>query len=175
MLSHGERVPPTKSIRVRESGSRFDVINMNFQYRFASILELRRRQRDEVGAAVGQAHEAIRRVDEQTEMIQRERTSLHTDAQHRRLGSVSVDGLLSQGRYDMQLQAQIQSLAKTRGELVQELQRRQQALVLAEAEVRRFEKLEEKDRMAFRSAILRREQAESDDATASRYIIDRQR
>lgn len=148
---------------------------MNFQYRFATILQLRRRQRDEVGAAVGQAHEAIRRVDEQSEAIQRERMLLREDSQQQRLGEVSVDGLLVQGRYDMQLQAQLQTLGKTRGELIQELQRRQQALVAAEAEVRRFEKLEEKDRNAFRNAQLRQQQAEADDATSSRYIIDRQR
>ena len=148
---------------------------MSFQYRFASILELRRRQRDDVGAAVGQAHEAIRRVDEQTATIESERRSLRQSSQTQRLGDVSVDGLLVQGRYDLQLQAQIQSLARTRGELVQELQRRRHALVAAEAEVRRFEKLEEKDRVAFRMATLRREQAESDDANTSRYIIDRQR
>ncbi len=59
--------------------------------------------------------------------------------------------------------------------LVQELQRRQHALVVAEAEVKRFEKLEEKDRIAFHIAMLRRQQAEADDATSSRYIIERQR
>jgi flagellar FliJ protein len=148
---------------------------MSFQYRFASILELRRRQRDDVGAAMGQAHEAIRRVDEQAATIESERRSLRQSSQAQRLGEVSVDGLLVQGRYDLQLQAQMQSLARTRGELLQELQRRQQALIAAEAEVRRFEKLEEKDRHAFRIATLRREQAESDDANNSRYIIDRQR
>lgn len=148
---------------------------MNFKYRFATILQLRRRQRDEVGAAVGQAHEAIRRVDEQSQTIQRERLAIRESSKQQRLGAVSVDGLLVQGRYDMQLQAQLQTLEKTRGDLIQELQRRQQALVAAEAEVRRFEKLEEKDRQSFRDAQLRREQAEADDATSCRYIIDRQR
>ena len=148
---------------------------MNFQYRFETILQLRRRQRDEAGVAVGQAHEAIRRVDVQSEAIQRERMMFRENAQQQRLGAVSVDGLLVQGRYDLQLQAQLQALGKTRGDLVQELQRRQRALVAAEAEVKRFEKLEEKDRIAFHSAMLPRQQAEADDATSSRYIIERQR
>ena len=148
---------------------------MNFQYRFATILQLRRRQRDEAGAAVGQAHEAIRRVDVQAEAIQRERMMFRENAQQQRLGAVSVDALLVQGRYDLQLQTRLQALGKTRGELVQELQRRQYALVVAEAEVKRFEKLEEKDRYAFHHAMLRRQQAESDDASSSRYTIERQR
>jgi len=148
---------------------------MSFQFRFASILQLRRRQRDEVGATVGQAHEAIRRVDEQAEALEHERLSLRENSQQQRVGAVSVDGLLIQGRYDLQLQAQLQTLSRTRGELLQELQRRQHALATAESEVRRFEKLEEKDRQNYQSEILRRQQAEADDATSCRYIIDRQR
>jgi flagellar FliJ protein len=148
---------------------------MNFQYRFATILQLRRRQRDEAGAALGQAHEAIRRVDAQVQTIQRERMMSRQNAHQQRLGAVSVDSLLVQGRYDLQLQTRLQSLGKTRGELDQELQRRQHALIVAEAEVKRFEKLEEKERNAFHIAMLRRQQAESDDATSSRYIIERQR
>jgi flagellar export protein FliJ len=75
----------------------------------------------------------------------------------------------------LQLEAELQALDKTRGELIQELQRRQRDLVTAEAEVKRFEKLEEKDRMAFRTEQLRQEQALSDDATCCRTIIDRRR
>ena len=82
---------------------------MNFQYRFATILQLRRRQRDEVGAAVGQAHQAIRHVDEQSEAIRQERQRLRENSQQQRVGSLSVDGLLVQGRYDLQLQAQLQA------------------------------------------------------------------
>ena len=148
---------------------------MKFQFRFATILQLRRRERDEAGAAVGQAHEAIHRIDLQTDEIERERTTIRENSQQQRLGAVSVDGLLVQGRYDLQLQARLQTLRNTRGELVQELHRRQHALVAAEAEVKRFERLEEKDRRAFQTALLRRQQAESDDATSSRYIIERQR
>lgn len=148
---------------------------MAFQYRFATLLQLRRRERDQAGAAVGQADEAIRRVELQVEEIQRERESLREGYHQRLAGQISVDGLLAQGRYDLQLEAELQALDKTRGELIQELQRRQRDLVTAEAEVKRFEKLEEKDRMAFRTEQLRQEQALSDDATCCRTIMDRRR
>ena len=72
------------------------------------------------------------------------------------------------------LKAEIQSLNETRAELMKELQRRQTALTDAEAEVKRFERLEEKERTAFHLLELRREQAEADDATARRYTIARQ-
>ena len=73
----------------------------------------------------------------------------------------------------MQLQAEIQSLNETRAELMKELLRRQAALTAAEAEVKRFEKLEEKERTLFHVLERRREQAEADDATARRYTIAR--
>ena len=40
---------------------------MKFKFRFETLLDLRRRQRDEAGAAVGQANEAIGRIDQQRE------------------------------------------------------------------------------------------------------------
>lgn len=148
---------------------------MSFQYRFAVILQLRRRERDAAGAAVGQANEAIRRIDEQTETIERERRALREGKSHERVGSISVDALLAKGRYDLQLQAEMQSLNHTRSELIQELQRRQIALIAAETEVKRFERLEQKDRSEYHAQAVRREQAEADDATACRYTIKRQR
>jgi len=148
---------------------------MDFQFRFAKLLQLRRRQRDDVGAEVGKAHSAIHRVDERIESIQLERQRLRDESQQQRLGAVSIDGLLGQGRYDLQLQAQIQALNQTRGELEQELQRRRAALIAAEAEVKRFEKLQQKDFAVFQSMMNRRQQAEIDDVVSCRYIINRQR
>lgn len=148
---------------------------MAFRYRFQSILSLRAQQRDEAGAAVGKALEAIHRIDEQMEAIANERELLRDHATRERTGNVSVDGLLTHGRYDLQLQAQIQSLTTTRAELQRELERRQQTLLDAEAEVKRFERLEERDRLEYRNEQSRREQAESDDAVASRYTLSRRR
>ena len=148
---------------------------MTFQFRFASILLLRRRERDQAGAAVGQANEAIRRIDDQTDAIERERQAMREGSRGERVGVISVDNLLAGGRYDLQLQAEIQSLHDTRSELIQELERRQLALANAESEVKRFERLEEKDRAAFHALARRREQAEADEASSRRYTIERQR
>ena len=148
---------------------------MSFQFRFATILQLRRRERDEAGAAVGKANAAIGRIDEQCTAIQDERQSLRERASEHRVGSVSVDALLTRGRYEIQLEAEIQSLRETRAELVKELERRRGALVASEVEVKRFERLEENERAARRALELHREQAEADDATARRYTIERRR
>ena len=144
---------------------------MSFKFRFDSILDLRRRERDEAGAAVGKANEAIRRIDSQREELNQQRIELRRRSQAARTGKVSVDGLLSAGRYDMQLEADEQALLQTRGELIQELVRRQQKLVNAETELKRFEKLRDRDRQRHDAELLKREQAEADDATARRYAI----
>ena len=149
--------------------------DMSFQFRFAVILQLRRQERDEAGAAVGQANEAIRRIDEQSETVRQQRQALREGTSDDRLGTVSVDSLLARGRYDLQLQADLQSLSDTRSELVQELDRRQAALSAAEAEAKRFERLEDKERTAANAEALRREQAVADDASASRYTIQQLR
>lgn len=136
---------------------------------------MRRQQRDEAGAAVGQANQAIARIDLQIESIQSERQRLRQQAQGQRVGSISVDSLMAGGRYDLQLQNDSLALNQTRGELEQELQRRQLALTQAETEVKRFEQLEEKERAAYWAEELRREQAEADEATSRRYTIARKR
>ena len=146
-----------------------------FQFRFASILQLRRLERDEAGAAVGQANEAIGRIDEQIESIRTKRQAIRKGSSDNRVGIVSVDTLLADGRYDLQLESDIHALQHARSELVQESERRQGTLIAAESEVKRFERLEEKERAAFHAEASRREQAAADEATARRYTMERQR
>ncbi|WP_283432900.1 flagellar export protein FliJ [Neorhodopirellula lusitana] len=161
---------------------------MAFQFRFDSLLQLRERQRDEVGNEVGKANEAIRRVDEQIEQLQQERDQLRaqaagviagqtqtgtTDATPTRPANLSVDRMLQQGRYDLQLQTEQMSLRQTRGTLMQELDRRQTLLVAAEAEVKKLERLRETRQTEHTKLQLQREQAEADDLTTARMVIAR--
>ncbi|MCH1439982.1 MAG: flagellar export protein FliJ, partial [Rubripirellula sp.] len=78
---------------------------MPADFRFKSLLDLRRQQRDEAGAALGQANEAIAKVNTQIDEIKRERIALRDTRDVNRQGNVSVDALLAHGRYDLQLQA----------------------------------------------------------------------
>lgn len=148
---------------------------MNFKFRFETLLELRRRERDEAGAEVGQANEAIRRVDEQREALKQQRVDLRLSPSASRKGNVSVDRLLTAGRYDIQLEADAEALSDTRGKLIQELARRQEKLKQAEAELKRFEKLREHEKSSHQAELLRREQAEADDATNRRFAMIIQR
>ena len=148
---------------------------MPFEFRFAALLELRRQERDEVGAAVGQANAAIDKVNEHVDEKQHERMLLRDGSNVSRQGDVSVDALLSLGRYDLQLQADIEALNLTLGELITELERRRGKLVDAEAELKRFQKLRDNAELEFRALETKREHAEADEVTTRRYTIQRQR
>lgn len=148
---------------------------MTFHFRFATLLQLHRRTRDEAGVDVGKANEALRRIDNQYEQLLNERAILIQQAGASRVGSISIDRVLSHGRYEVQLQADMISLGQTRQQLEQELQRRRQVLIAAEAEVKRFERLEENERITYLAERLRKEQATADEASAVRYLMERRR
>ena len=148
---------------------------MPFEFRFAALLELRRQERDEVGAAVGQANAAIDKVNEHVDEKQHERMLLRDGSNVSRRGDVSVDALLSLGRYDLQLQADIEALNLTLGELITELERRRGKLVDAVAELKSFQKLRDNAELEFRALETKREHAEADEVTTRRYTIQRQR
>ena len=148
---------------------------MTFQFRFQSLLDIQKQDRDEVGAAVGQANEAVRKIDDRiTETLEQIKES-RSEQSGGQVGTVSVDAMLTQDRYKLQLQADHQSLLETRESLLQEVRRRQGFLALAEAEVKKFEKLCEHDRESYTKQQLKREQEEIDDRVSARYIMQRRK
>ena len=148
---------------------------MPVEFRFKVLLELRRQERDEAGASLGQVNEAINKVNAQIDEIKRERVNLRGSYDVNRKGDVSVDALLAHGRYDLQLQADINALQTTVAELRVEMEKRREKLVAAEAELKRFEKLKETDEAAFRALESKRENEEADEVSSRQYALERQR
>ena len=148
---------------------------MPAEFRFKALLDLRRQQPDEAGAALGQANEAIDKVNAQIDQIKTERVALRNTDDVRRQGDVSVDALLAHGRYDLQLQADVGALQATIAELTAEMEKRRATLVEAEAELKRFEKLKENDEAEFRALQSKRDNAEADEVSTRRYTLQRQR
>ena len=64
-------------------------------------------------------------------------------------GTIHVDRLLNTHRYELILHAQLQQLRRQRQVIATEIERRRQALVEADRELRILEKLREKHAMAF--------------------------
>ncbi|MCC9655720.1 flagellar export protein FliJ [Rhodopirellula halodulae] len=145
-----------------------------FRFRFDSLLDLRARERDEAGAEVGKAEEAIQKINDQITDIDRQREAIRTE-KHQTLqqANVSVDQMLHQGRYDVQLHADQVSLRQTLTQLHEELNKRRDKLILAEAEVKRLERLRETQLAEHRMLVAKQEQAEADDLTSARVLLRR--
>ncbi len=144
---------------------------MSQQFRFAALLQWRERQRDEAGAAVGLAVQAINHVDEQRLELMNQLAEVKSSPELNRVGDLSINRLLADGRYSMQLEIEIRTLDDTRRQLVEALHARQEKLVLAEAEVKRFERLKEIDREAEEKEYQRREQLSIDETVTNRYLM----
>lgn len=142
-----------------------------FQFRFASLLQLLRQQRDQAGKEVGDAEQAIRILQQQATDLETERTGVQQVSQSLRQGAeLSVDRLLNQGRYDLQLAAQLEDLRKKTKQVEDERERRLTVLREANAEVRRLERLQEKQWAQWQQAEQQRQQAALDDLAAGRYL-----
>ncbi|MEM9826108.1 MAG: flagellar export protein FliJ [Planctomycetota bacterium] len=138
--------------------------------RWDSVQAWRNRQRDEASIEVGKARQAIQTIDDQIEKLHNEiqNTVIASSA---RTGSVSVDRLLGEGRYRFQIEAQIGDLRETRARLESELERRREILLASQFEVKRIERLAEKQKSEDDLKRRQRELAETDEAAARTHLI----
>ncbi len=83
-------------------------------------------------------------------------------------GEIDVDALTQSHRYELITQAQIQLLDQQAAQLAVETQRRRQALVEAEREVKTLEKLREKQYAEYVFEEQKREQKELDEIAGRR-------
>ena len=116
-----------------------------FKFRLATLLRLREAARDQRRAQLAQAYRA-------DEIIEQERTRVagelrEVERQSRRAaapGRLDVDRLLETRRYELVLQSQDQQLAQQHQAVQTEVERRRQALVDANRQVRVLETLHQK-------------------------------
>jgi flagellar FliJ protein len=119
------------------------------KFRFETILKLRESERDEARASLAEAHEAMRQIEGRLEELTQERASLESAGSSGRTGALSVNKLLSEGRYERQLSAEIAQAKVTAEKIETEMMRRQVMLSEANAAVRQMELLKEKDLLAW--------------------------
>ena len=142
-----------------------------FQFRFESLLRLRKQERDVAGKAVGDAEQAIEILQNQVTEISDQRDALRqTSSTWRTSQTIQVDRLMNEGRYDLQLVAQLEDLTTKTKQIVAERERRLVRLQEANAEVRRLERLKERQQAEWKQQQLVAEQAMLDDIAAGRYL-----
>lgn len=129
-----------------------------FRFRLATLMRLREAARDRRRANLAQAFEA-------DDVLQRRQEELADDAmevdRHARgaadLGSIQVDTLVTAQRYKMILQAESKLLSQQSVSVSEEIERRREALVVADRDVRVLEKLREKHQERHRKEEHRQE------------------
>ena len=116
-----------------------------FKFRLATLLRLREATRDERRAALAEAYRVDDVLRERIGGMQAELDRLKN--QCRRIagpGDVDIDQLVEAQRYEVGLRAQQNQLTRQRKAVAEEIERRRQALLEADREVRVLEKLRDK-------------------------------
>jgi flagellar FliJ protein len=122
-----------------------------FTFRLQPLMKLREAERDQCREQLAEAYRADQILSERHEEIvsQMQEAKQLTRSQSQP-GEVSVDALMNTHRYEIVLTAQLQQLALQRQRLAEEIERRRQALVEADRELRILEKLRERHEAEFR-------------------------
>ncbi|QEG42735.1 flagellar export protein FliJ [Roseimaritima ulvae] len=141
-----------------------------FQFRFDSLLRLRESERDAARQEVADGHQAMGILQQQREDLEQQRQQLRDTAQRRMSeASISVDTMLNQGRYDVQLAAEIQGIASNMAAVEKEIERRQTRLQAADIEVKRLERLRETQQQQWNADQLAAQQADLDEIATLRF------
>ena len=116
-----------------------------FSFRFDTLLKLRIADRDERQAQLAEASKAEQILREQSEQSAREMDAIQRQSrQASSPGPIDVDELLGTHRYELVLRTQAHLLQQKTAQVVEEIERRRQALVQANRQVRVLEKLRDK-------------------------------
>lgn len=116
-----------------------------FKFRLATLLRLCEVARDERRAQLARAYQADEIIEKDRTLVASERREL--ERQNRLAsapGRLDVDRLLESRRYELVLQSQEQQLAQQHQAVRAEIERRRQALVDANRQVRVLETLHQK-------------------------------
>jgi flagellar FliJ protein len=116
-----------------------------FVFRMETLLRLRQSQRDECRAALAEALRVDDVLQQQLDALAREIDALREFCRRASApGSVDIERLVEARRYDLVTQAQQRNIALQRETVAAGIQRRRQALVEADREVRILEKLRQR-------------------------------
>jgi len=142
-----------------------------FKFRLATFLRLREAFRDDRRAELAEAYRADDLVAGRQTEVARELLSLEDECRRAAgPGPVQVDLLLEAQRYEILLKAHAQQLGRQRDLLAAEIERRRQALVHANRDVRVLEKLREHQAAGHRQEEHRREIKQIDEVAQQRAL-----
>lgn len=123
----------------------------DFRFRLASLMRLRESERDDRRESLAQAFRADQMLQQNQEAVQADlRENQRQVQQCAAPGPISVESLLGRHRYELVLQAQLRQIQRQRQAIAAEIERRRQALVEADRELKILEKLRERHLQEYR-------------------------
>ena len=122
-----------------------------FTFRLQPLMKLRESERDRCREQLAEAYRADQLLAERQGKIDQEmRATKELSRDQSQPGRIKVDGLLNTHRYEVVLTAQKRQLLTQRDKVGAEIERRRQALVEADRELRILEKLRARHEQEFR-------------------------
>lgn len=122
-----------------------------FHFRLATLLRMHEAARDQRRAELAEAFRAEEMLRARLAELQADLANLKADCRRRaQPGVVEIDRLIDSQRYEFLLLAQCETLKQQATTLAAEIERRRDALMAADREVRTLEKLREKQRQEHR-------------------------
>jgi flagellar FliJ protein len=141
-----------------------------FRFRLQPLLRLRIAERDERRADLAKALRAEALLEQQRQRLAGDQAALAERArQLKSPGTADVDGLLQAHRYEVVLGAQARQLEAQIAQVAAEAERRRQALLEADRQVRVVEKLRERQAAAHRQHEERLAVKEMDEVASVGY------
>jgi len=124
-----------------------------FRFRLASVLKLREATRDERRAKLAEAYSAEEKLRGRRRQVEADLTNLN-QLRHERAAArtVDVELFVNVSRYEATLRHELGAIAGHEAQLAVEIERRRQALVAADHEVRMLEKLRERKQQLHQQA-----------------------
>jgi flagellar protein FliJ len=116
-----------------------------FHFRLEPLLKLRESRRDECRAALAEAFRVDEVLRKQFDALEQDLAALREYCRQKSApGGVDIDRLVEAQRYELVTRSQQRSIVQQRETVAAEIERRRQALVEADREVRVLEKLRER-------------------------------
>lgn len=140
-----------------------------FQFRLATLLRLGESVRDQRRGQLAEAYRADELLEQHEGMVARELAAVRASGRKAVApGTVDLDRIVETQRYELALRAQQEHFAQKRKVVAGEVERRREALVAANREVRVLEKLRERQQERHVQEESRRDLRQLDEAAAAR-------
>jgi flagellar FliJ protein len=142
---------------------------MSFHFRLTPLLRLRESVRDERRSALAEAYHALDIIGDRQTALEREIEALADEFRRSSApGSLDVDRLIRRHRHELLLRGQQQQFARQQAILLAEIERRREALVAADRDVRVLEKLRQRQAQRHAEIEAQRELKQLDEIATRR-------